>query len=481
MDMISNEMLKYGGSVMLKPLEKLFNFILDSGVFRRSWNESYLVLIYKSGNRLDPSNYRGISITSNLGKLFNRIIHTRLLEFVNSMSLISENQVGFKENCRTSDHLFSVKTIIDHYKSKKVYAAFIDLRKAFDTVWRLGLFYKLLESNISQKMFDILFSMYSNTVSRIKFSDGLSDIFSSECGVKQGDVLSPILFNIFIDGIVKDLKNGKCDPVQVNDVHVNCLLYADDIVIFSESKSGLQNSLDILNNYCSNWKLQVNIDKSKVLIFNSNGKPQGNDFTINGNIIQIVPKYCYLGVMLKCNGKFNLATNVLIEKARKACFKMKRIIGFDNPCKLLEKLFDAIVLPVLLYCSEIWGVDLSSNDISNIEKFHIKFIKDILGVHCKTSNAGCLAELNRLPLWSKISFSSIKYWNHLITSDSLACKFYKSTSNSNTWTRKIFSILDNLGFSNITKYEDSIQHLLPNIKQRIIDQCNQEQTSKIFG
>ena len=90
-------------------------------------------------------------------------------------------------------------------------------------------------------------------------------------------------------------------------------------------------------------------------------------------------------------------------------------------------LFDAIVLPVLLYCSEIWGVDLSSNDISSIEKFHLKFIKDILGVHCKTSNAGCLAELNRLPLWSKISFSSIK-----VLESSLACKFYKSTSNSNT-------------------------------------------------
>lgn len=162
---------------MLNSLGKLFNFILNSGTFPQSWNESYLVLLYKSGKRLNPSNYRGISITSDLGKLFNRIIHTRLLEFVKSMSLISENQIGFKENCRTSDHLFSIKTIIDHYKSKKVYAAFIDLRKAFDTVWREGLFYKFLNSNISLKLFNILFSMYSNTTwSRIKFSDGLGNI-----------------------------------------------------------------------------------------------------------------------------------------------------------------------------------------------------------------------------------------------------------------------------------------------------------------
>jgi hypothetical protein len=165
------------------------------------------------------------------------------------------------------------------------------------------------------------------------------------------------------------------------------------ILSFSLKTKVIYKTALIFSITCSNWKLQVNIDKSKVLIFNSNGKPQGNEFTINGNIIQIVPKYRYLGVMLKCNGRFNLETTLLIEKTRKACFKMKRIIGFDNPCKLLEKLFDAIVQPVLLYCTEIWGVDLSSNNISSIEKFHLKFIKDILGVHCKTSNAGCLADL----------------------------------------------------------------------------------------
>lgn len=92
-------MLKNGRYLMLNSLGKLFNFILNYGTFPQSWNESYLVLLYKSGNRLDPSNYRGISITSNIGKLFNRIIHIRLLEFVKSMSLISENQIGFKENC----------------------------------------------------------------------------------------------------------------------------------------------------------------------------------------------------------------------------------------------------------------------------------------------------------------------------------------------------------------------------------------------
>jgi hypothetical protein len=119
---------------------------------------------------------------------------------------------------------------------------------------------------------------------------------------------------------------GNCDPVRVGDLSVNCLLYADDIVLLSESKSGLQSSLNILGIYCSNWKLQVNVEKSKVLIFNSNGKTPVNEFSYNNNIIQTVSTYYYLGVMLKCNGNFNVAVSLLMEKARKAYFKIKKII-----------------------------------------------------------------------------------------------------------------------------------------------------------
>jgi hypothetical protein len=92
------------------------------------------------------------------------------------MSLISENQIGFKAKNRTAAHLFSLKTIIDQYeiKKKKVFAAFIDLRKTFDTIWRVGLFYKLLKSCMPKKLFNIILSMYANTTTRIKFSNGLS-------------------------------------------------------------------------------------------------------------------------------------------------------------------------------------------------------------------------------------------------------------------------------------------------------------------
>jgi hypothetical protein len=143
-----------------------------------------LVLLHRKGDKFDPGNYRGISITcgSNLGKLFNKVIYKHMLTFMNNKNLISKNQIGFKEKSRTADHIFTLKTIIDQYKqkSKKVFTAFIDLKKAFDAIWRLALFYKLLNDNIPHRIFNIIHSMYTDTICRIKFSNGLSAPFSSE-------------------------------------------------------------------------------------------------------------------------------------------------------------------------------------------------------------------------------------------------------------------------------------------------------------
>ena len=483
-DMISNEMLKNAIPVLIKPLQKLFNIVFSTGNFPKIWNESYLVLLHKKGDKFDPANYRGISISSNLGKLFNKIIYKRLLSFININNLISKNQIGFKEKSRTSDHIFTLKTITDHYKQKgkKVFSAFIDLKKAFDTVWRLGLFYKLLKYNVPKRIFNIIHSMYTDTTCKIKFSNGLSNPFLSERGVKQGDVLSPLLFNFFINNIVDALQVDKTDPVVIGNSSFNILLYADDIVLLSESEEGLQTSLNILHDFCSSWKLQVNTDKSKVMVFNSNGKTFMNHFIYDNVYLETITHYCYLGIVMKYNGNFNLAIQTLMEKARKAYFKIKKTIGLNNPCRLLEKLFDSLVTPILLYGSEVWGVNTTFKDSDPFEKLHIKFIKEILGVHCKASNNGCRAELNRFPLKNKILFSILNFYNHITTSsNTLLNDIYMCSKESNPWVKKVKNILNGLGFSYL--FKDDVPLLNANlslIKQRIFDQGLQTQNAQIF-
>ena len=124
-------MIKNGTNSTMESLVKLFNIVFNEGIFPKIWNESLLVPLHKKGSKAEPGNYRGISISSNLGKVFNKIIHARLLKFTQCNNLISKNQIGFMEHNRTADHIFSLKSIIEQYKTKhrKVYAAFIDLKK----------------------------------------------------------------------------------------------------------------------------------------------------------------------------------------------------------------------------------------------------------------------------------------------------------------------------------------------------------------
>lgn len=152
----------------------------------------------------------------------------------------------------------------------------------------------------------------------------------------------------------------------------------------------------------------------------------------------------------------------------------------NQSCYLLKKLFDSLVIPVLLYCSEIWDAFSKYKDSEPHEHIHTKFLKEILGVHSKSCNNACRAELNRIPLTAKIKFNIIKYWAHIVSKENtLLYKIYKETYNTNAWTTHAKNILNRLGYSFIIINPELINLHLTNIKQRIIDIENQEQIKMI--
>ena len=157
-----------------------------------------IIPVHKQGNKLDVNNYRGITFSSCLGKLFCHIINDRISKELESKSFIKPEQAGFRENHRTSDHIFVLKTIVDKYvlnskTGSKLFACFIDLKKAFDTVWHDGLFLKLQKAGICGKIYNIVKSMYDGSQSRVKCKQLMSDPVDITKGVHQGNVLSPLL------------------------------------------------------------------------------------------------------------------------------------------------------------------------------------------------------------------------------------------------------------------------------------------------
>ena len=181
-------------------------------------------------------------------------------------------QIGFLPNHRTSDHIFTLRTLVDkhvtHSANGKLYTCFIDFKKAFDSVWHAGLFYKLLHYKIGGRFYDLIKNLYSKTKCSIKCADKRTEFFNYQKGVQQGCILSPMLFNLYLNEIPFLLDRENTDSITLpNGSKLNCLLYADDLVLVSHSAKGLQKAPSILAKYCNDWLLSVNPKKTKVVIF----------------------------------------------------------------------------------------------------------------------------------------------------------------------------------------------------------------------
>ena len=184
--------------------------------------------------------------------------------------------------------------------------------------------------------------MYKTVEYCIKVHGGFTDPIESLLGLKQGCVLSPLLFNLFTDDI-KTIFNESCDSVQIHNNQINHLLYADNLILISSTAEGLhvQNCLNQLSDYCLKWDLSVNINKSKVITFNKSGKILKNyKFSLDKKIIDMDHSYCYLGIDISASGSIGQAISNLNDKAGKAMFPLiDTIFKFDLNIKKSIDLF----------------------------------------------------------------------------------------------------------------------------------------------
>ena len=246
--------------------------------------------------------------------------------------------------------------------------------------------------------------MYEDVFYRVKLQDGITETFSTTVGVKQGCVLSPTLFNLFISDL-PNIFDESCCPVTLFDTSISCLMFADDLVLISQTVTGLQNGLHKLNAYCEKWHLFVNVEKTKIIVFNKSGKTLSNHkLYYNSQLVEVVPNYQYLGIIFSYCGSFTKAVEHLTAQALKALFKLKQKSSSHNIITSL-KLFDTLILPIIRYCSEVWSPFLSKglNDNNFLhlcdkliaEKLHTSFCRYLLFVNKKTTNAAVRAELGR--------------------------------------------------------------------------------------
>lgn len=504
-DGITNEMIKNALPHIRENIKNCFNAVLSSGIYPQSWKTGVSVAIHKSGDPTSPNNYRGITLTSAMGKLFCQVMNTRITDFLEDNKLLAPEQAGFRRSHRTSDHIIILKTVVDKYmksNSGRLYCCFVDLQKAFDNVWHTAMLLKLQQIGVTGLCYNIIKDMYSNATVCTKTATGYSPEITLRKGVQQGNNISPTIFNVFVNDIPEHL-SGADSPTLGTTIQTQlpCLLYADDLVILSTSKTGLQTKLNSFNKYCSEWGLTVNKSKTKIMIFSKHKPKVPVLFYFNDNLLETTNTYKYLGVVFNCEGSFLSAQDHLHKQANKAAHEVRRtVFKQDIAPEITMKLYDSLVVPVATYASEVWlpyispmveanGAcekifDVGTKGQLNFEAQQIKFIKAVLGVNKKAMNLPALGELGRFPISMKIVSQMIGYWSHVTESDSdshLKKAYEEQIYTSATWTTWVKNIMYSLGLGHVWENQSTFspQRLKTTVQNMLLKKFTQYWEQKI--
>ena len=366
--------------------------IYETGAYPDQWSTGVIVPIYKKGDTNNPANYRGITLTCAMSKLFTFMLNKRINEWAEQSDLFSQAQFAYKTGYSTTDAVFVLNAVLS---SSGGCCGFIDYSKAFDNVNSETLFKTLKQFQISSKLLNLIQNMYSKLKCQVRTSSGESDMFPQSNGVMQGECLSPTLFTAYINEIERLMNDIYEMGVYLNGVKVSVIMYADDLVLISKTKHGLQIGMNALYELCSANTLTVNTNKSEVM-YVSKRKPASLPVIHYNNIpLRWVDSFRYLGVNIHRTNNLSKGLKLTCHQAKKAQSTLDMHTS-SHPTVSLNHIFifDCLIKPVLTYGCAVWG----SGNIAEIEKCHLQFMKQTLKVKMTTNSCVVYAETGRFPL-----------------------------------------------------------------------------------
>lgn len=368
LDSVTTEHLLYSHPLLPCVLAKLFNIMMSAGYVPVCFGQSYTVPLLKSdcsryGKSLNVENFRGVSISPAVSKVFEHCI----LEQYSDWLISSDNQFGFKKGSSCSQAIYTARCVIDYYVSLNttVNICTLDLSKAFDKMNHHGLFLKLMDRNIPIKLLCVLEQWFSLGMTCVRWGNVYSRFIKLDCGIRQGGVLSPYLFAIYIDSLTEKIK--KChNGCYVTWTCVSILLYADDILLLAPSVTALQQLLSVCESELKDLDMLVNARKSACMrVGPRSNVPCDNIVTVSGQEIVWADNLRYLGVYLVSGRVFNCS----FSNAKRAFYRSFNAIfgkiGRVATENVIVHLMKAKCLPSLYY-----GVDACPVKKSQLQSFN---------------------------------------------------------------------------------------------------------------
>lgn len=382
-DRVPYEYIVNATDKFLQQLLHIYNNIFETSQIDESFSKTVIFPIHKKGDIDQPSNYRGISFMNSVVKIMMGIINERLMNWVESNKILTEYQAGFRRNYSTADNIYNLSAIVSSKlaEKKKVYAFFVDFKAAFDKVSRNALMYKLFTMGISYKLVRFLEGIYKDTKSAVWTGDDMSEYFETKAGVKQGCLMSPLLFALYINDLSDYLEGG----LFIENLNIRLLLYADDIVILADEVDVLSKMILNLEKYCNLWNLEVNLSKSEVMVFRNGGRlGRREKWYFKGDPIKISPEYNYLGVVFTPKLSFNNHVLKRNNQAKNAInTTWKSFLGKTNiNLKMKWKLFLAVCRSIQSYAAQTWGFS-NFETVDNLQRY---FMKKVLKLPSNTPN-----------------------------------------------------------------------------------------------
>ena len=375
--------------------------------------------MHKKGDVNQVNNYRGITLLSHVSKIFTSLLNNRLLNWSKTHNVITDAQFGFKFGFSTNDAICILHSLVHKTLSQKRRSYIV---VSLITVKHLLVFRILicgLNLHIMVYVVNVIYSLYQNVKSCVKLTGVTSDFFRIFIGLMQGESLSPFLFSLFTNDLENSFSSASCQGYELGMLNIFLLMYADDTVLISESPEDLQCMLDCLELYTTTWKLNVNIQKTKIMVFRSGARQTEKIWFYNGVEVDQVNCFCYLGLNLNYNGSFVQTQKVQSQKGRKVkaslCNKVKNL--HLNIVTSLS-LFDSYVDPVLNYGSEVWAFCTGQD----VEKVHTDYLRFVLRVFKHSSNVTLYSETGRFPLILKRKLCAIKYWAQILSTENCILK-----------------------------------------------------------
>jgi hypothetical protein len=423
-DGIINEFIKYGESDTLTQfLGWLFNSMIVTGHVPVDFNISVVTPIPKKTEIAEPGDARPISVSSALANILESLILNR----AHFLAGTSSNQLGYKQKTSCKHAFYLVNETIVYYTAGKspMHIISLDASKAFDKLWRAGLFYKLMNV-LDPPLWRILFNYYDRSKIVVKFNRERSETIRITEGVKQGGILSPFLFNYYIDDLLRECLSKNIGAL-VGDENLSIIGYCDDLILLSPIAKHLEILLGICEKFAEKWKLEFNAKKSVYMNLGDNF--ENFSFEIKGKKLPVVEEITYLGLVINKKKDYTEFFDAKFRKVEKSFYSL---YGLGCRPKHLHPKSTAFVYKQYCQSTFTYGLECLYLSAQKINEYNIRqniMLKQSIGL---SKYALSTPLLNVLKI-QKISELYFKY--KLI--------FYKQIM-ANSLTKKVFYALENL-------------------------------------